>query len=64
MEHGEEIDVVRRSGNWYSYGENRLGQGRERARDYLVSHPEEMQAIEKKILEHHGHLVRKEKQAA
>src|SRR5690625_2957403 len=32
---GSELDIIRKSGSWYSYNEERLGQGRENARQYL-----------------------------
>lgn len=35
-----EIDIVNKSGAWYSYGETRIGQGRENAKIYLKEHPE------------------------
>ena len=37
---GEAADLVKRSGSWYSYGGERLGQGRENARRFLEEHPE------------------------
>jgi len=46
---GAEIDVVQKSGAWYSYGDERLGQGRENAKQYLKEHPEITADIESKI---------------
>jgi recombination protein RecA len=46
---GAEIDVVNKSGAWYSYGDERLGQGRENAKQYLREHPEIAQVIEAEI---------------
>jgi len=43
--------IVRRSGTWMSYGETRLGQGRERAREFLKEHPEMAIEIEEKLLD-------------
>lgn len=37
---GEEVGIVRRNGGWYSLGEQRLGQGREKARQFLQDNPE------------------------
>ncbi len=37
---GLELELVRRSGSWYSVGDERVGQGRENAMQYLVDHPE------------------------
>src|SRR5690554_649893 len=33
-------DIIKKSGAWYSYGETRIGQGRENARDFLKNNPE------------------------
>ncbi len=43
--------LVSRTGTWYSYGDVKLGQGKEGARDYLKKHPEVTQEIEAKIRE-------------
>lgn len=54
---GELIDlgldkkIVERAGAWYSYDGNRIGQGRENAKQYLKSNPEIAQEIEAKILD-------------
>jgi len=42
-------DIVRRSGTWFSYDEERLGQGRERVRDFLNENPDLYAAIESKL---------------
>ncbi|MBR6954771.1 MAG: recombinase RecA [Clostridia bacterium] len=41
-----ERDIIRKSGAWFSYGEQRIGQGRENTRLYLRDHPEVTDAIE------------------
>jgi len=46
---GVEHKVVEKSGTWYGYGEVRLGQGKENARQYLVDNPKLMDEIESKI---------------
>ena len=43
--------IIRRSGTWMSYGETRLGQGRERAREFLKENPEMAVEIEEKLLD-------------
>jgi len=43
--------VVNKSGAWYSYENTRIGQGRENSKDYLLSNPELMDEIEKKVRE-------------
>lgn len=37
---GSELDIVQKSGAWYAFGEERLGQGRENAKQFLKEHPE------------------------
>jgi recombination protein RecA len=46
-----ELGVVKKSGAWYSYGEIRLGQGRDQAKKFLQENPELVQEIEKKVRE-------------
>jgi recombination protein RecA len=47
-------NIVEKSGAWYSYKDERIGQGRENARLFLKEHQTVMEEIEKKILEKHG----------
>lgn len=47
------IDVVKKSGSWYAYEGEKIGQGRENAKSYLESHPEMMDEIEQKVREHY-----------
>ncbi|HIT72818.1 MAG TPA: recombinase RecA [Candidatus Fimicola cottocaccae] len=44
-----DIDIVNKSGAWYSYGETRIGQGRENAKIYLKEHPEMCHEIENAV---------------
>ncbi len=46
---GVTADIINKSGSWYSYGEHRLGQGRENSKDFLRDNPEIAMEIEKKI---------------
>ncbi|RMH81282.1 MAG: recombinase RecA [Acidobacteria bacterium] len=46
-----ELKVINKSGAWYSYGEVRLGQGREQARKFLAENPELTKEIEAKVRE-------------
>jgi len=48
------IDVVNKSGAWYAYNGDKIGQGRENAKIYLASHPEVMEEIEAKVRAHYG----------
>jgi len=51
---GVEHKVVDKAGTWYAYGETRLGQGKENARQYLVENPKLMDEIEVKVREKAG----------
>jgi recombination protein RecA len=42
-------DIIDKAGSWYSYGTDRIGQGKENVREYLKTHPETAQEIEQKI---------------
>ncbi len=48
---GTETKVLQKSGSWFSYGDLRIGQGRESTREYLKSHPELADEIDAKIRE-------------
>ena len=48
---GTEMDIVNKSGAWYSYDGDRLGQGRENAKQFLKDNPQIASVIEKKIRE-------------
>lgn len=49
-----ECSVVNKSGAWYAYEGEKLGQGRENSKTYLLQHPEMCDEIEKKVREHYG----------
>jgi recombination protein RecA len=49
-------NIVEKSGAWYAYAGERIGQGRENAKDYLRDHPEVCAAVERKLLEKVGVL--------
>jgi len=51
---GVSNEIIEKSGAWFSYKDERIGQGRENARLFLKEHPAVMEEIEKKILEKHG----------
>ncbi len=44
-----DLNIINKSGAWFSYGENRIGQGRENARDFLKKDPNLLSEIEKKV---------------
>jgi recombination protein RecA len=54
---GEKAGVVEKSGSWFSYDGQRIGQGRENAKTYLREHPEAAQAIENKVRANAGILA-------
>ena len=47
-------DVIQKSGAWFSYNNERLGQGRNNAKEYLIQHPEIIEEIETKVRENLG----------
>lgn len=49
-----ESDIVVKSGAWYAYNGNKIGQGRENAKQYLKEHPDECDAIEAAVRAHFG----------
>jgi recombination protein RecA len=46
---GVELGLVKKAGSFFSYGDVRLGQGKENAKQYLNQHPEQAQEIEQQI---------------
>ncbi len=48
---GVKMNIVDKSGSWFSYKEEKLGQGREKAKEFLANNPEIMASIEKEIRE-------------
>ncbi len=51
---GVKAGVVEKSGSWFSFGDERIGQGRENAKQFLRDHPDTANAIEDKIRAAHG----------
>ncbi len=54
LDMASKIDIVNKSGAWYSYGDMRLGQGRENAKDFLKSNKELTEELEHKVREAYG----------
>jgi len=52
-----EVDVVGKSGSWFNYGDVRLGQGRENAKQFLKENPDLFDEIKHKVLESKGVLA-------
>lgn len=46
-----EFNIVKKAGAWFSYNDEKLGQGREKAMDYLESHPEILAEVDAKVRE-------------
>ncbi len=54
LDEAADLEIIEKAGSWYSYGEERLGQGRENAIDYLEANPELALEIENRIRDHVG----------
>ena len=54
-----ELGLMQKSGSWFSYKDERIGQGRDNARRFLEEHPDIMAELRRGILEHYN-IVRKE----
>ncbi len=59
-----EVNEVQKSGAWYSYNGEKIGQGRENAKKYLKDNPEICEEIEKKVRAHYGLGVEQTEEAA
>jgi recombination protein RecA len=46
-----ESEIIKKSGSWFSYGDTKLGQGRDAVKQLLADNPELTEEIEKKIVE-------------
>ncbi len=49
-----DIDIINKSGAWYSYNGEKIGQGKENTKLFLKNNPEIAQEIDKKVREHYG----------
>ncbi|WP_455717406.1 recombinase RecA [Anaerosporobacter sp.] len=48
-----EVNIINKSGSWYSYEGTKLAQGRESTKDYMLQHPEFMEDIEKRVRDYY-----------
>lgn len=48
------LNIIQKSGSWFAYNENKIGQGRENAKQYLIEHPEIRDEVELKVRAHYG----------
>ncbi|MCL2777029.1 MAG: recombinase RecA [Polyangiaceae bacterium] len=49
-----DLGIIEKSGAWFSYGSDRIGQGRENAKSYIEQHPQLMDKLEAQILARHN----------
>jgi recombination protein RecA len=49
--------IIEKTGTWFSYGKDRIGQGRDNAKEFLKAHPQIADEIERKLKEHYGLAV-------
>ena len=52
-----QLDVVQKSGSWFSMGEERIGQGKESVRTYLMNNPDIAEQVEKTVRENMSLLM-------
>ena len=48
---GVEMNIINKSGSWYSYGDTKLGQGRDAVKEILLDNPELSEELENKIID-------------
>ena len=57
-----DLDLVKKAGAWYSYNDEKIGQGSENAKKYLAEHPEVFEEIDRKVRVHYGLIADEEVQ--
>ena len=57
---GVKYNIIQKAGTWYSYKDERIGQGRENAKSYLDQHPDSAKEIEEKIKQQAGLTAQEE----
>jgi recombination protein RecA len=58
------LDIIQKSGSWFSMGEERIGQGRDAAKQYLKDHPDVCAQVEQAIRDNSFQLMSSQAQAA
>jgi recombination protein RecA len=61
---GVKLDLVQKSGSWFSMGETRLGQGRDAAKQYMKDNPDVADSLETAIRNNSDQLMKKPARAA
>ena len=51
-----QLDIIKKSGAWFSYDGNRIGQGRDNAKEFLLNNPDVYEKVEKELLENKDKL--------
>lgn len=51
-----QLDIIKKSGAWFSYDGNRIGQGRDNAKEYLIANPDVAEKVEKELMENRDKL--------
>ena len=54
LDMASDLDFVKKSGAWYAYNDEKIGQGRENAKKYLTEHPEIVEVLTQKIRTHYN----------
>ena len=52
-----ELDIIHKSGAWFSYGDSKIAQGRDNTKEYLLNHPEMLAEVEEKIYRHRDEVA-------
>jgi recombination protein RecA len=47
---GVDLNIIKKSGSWFSYEETKLGQGRDSVKSLLLDNPELMEELEQKVI--------------
>ncbi|MCJ8327814.1 MAG: recombinase RecA [Campylobacterales bacterium] len=54
IDYGVKLDIIDKAGSWFSYGDSKIGQGKENSKQFLIDNPEIAIEVEKKILDAMG----------
>ena len=58
LDMAEELDIINKSGAWYSYKGEKVGQGRDKAKEHLIANPQLAMELENLVREKHGLALR------